>query len=95
MCLGVPGKIARWIDRAPLTAQAELDFEGIRRVCQMACVTEAEVGDYVLVHAGLAITRIDSEAAEELLRTLRSLGQDTEAGQESKQEENSQPEKSA
>ncbi len=87
MCLGVPGKIARWIDRAPLTAQAELDFEGIRRVCQMACVTEAEVGDYVLVHAGLAITRIDAEAAEELLRTLRSLGQEEVADQDPQPEE--------
>lgn len=75
MCLGIPGRVARWINREPLKAKAELDFEGIRRVCQMACVTEAEVGDYVLVHAGLAISRIDSSAAEELLRTLRSLGQ--------------------
>lgn len=75
MCLGIPGKIARWIDREPLSARAEIEFEGVRRVCQMACVTEAEVGDYVLVHAGLAISRIDSAAAEELLRTLHSLGQ--------------------
>lgn len=75
MCLGIPGRVACWINREPLKAQAELDFEGIRRVCQMACVTEAEVGDYVLVHAGLAISRIDAVAAEELLRTLHSLGQ--------------------
>jgi len=82
MCLGVPGKVTRWIDREPLTAQAELDFEGIRRICQMACATEAEVGDYVLVHAGLAISRIDAAAAEELLRTLHSLGQNEAPGNE-------------
>ena len=74
MCLGVPGKVTRWIDRDALTALAEIDFGGIRRNCQMACVTEADVGDYVLVHAGVGLAMIDAAAAEELLHTLSSLG---------------------
>lgn len=74
MCLGVPGRIMHWIDRDPLTALAEIDFGGIRRNCQMACVTEADVGDYVLVHAGIGLAVIDAAAAEELLRTLNSIG---------------------
>lgn len=73
MCLGVPGRVTLWVDRDPLTALAEIDFGGIRRNCQMACVTEADVGDYVLVHAGIGLAIIDALAAEELLRTLNSI----------------------
>lgn len=74
MCLGVPGQVAGWIDRDPLMATAEIDFGGVRKRCQMACVPEAKEGDYVLVHAGIALTIIDREAAEELLKTLAALG---------------------
>ncbi len=70
MCLGVPGKVVRWVDRDPLFARAEIEFDGVRRVCHMACVTEAAEGDYVVVHAGIAISRIDGVAAESLLREL-------------------------
>lgn len=75
MCLGVPGKVVRWLDRDPLLATAEIQFGPVRKSCQMACVPDAAEGDYVLVHAGVAITRIDPEAAERLLATLASLGE--------------------
>ncbi len=58
MCLGLPGKVVAWIDRDPLFARAEIDFGGVRKVCHMACVPEAELGDYVVVHAGIAISRV-------------------------------------
>jgi hydrogenase expression/formation protein HypC len=73
MCLGVPGRIAVWIDRDPLMATADIDFGGMKKRCQMACVPEAKEGDYVLVHAGIALTVIDSDAAERLLATLENL----------------------
>jgi len=76
MCLGVPGRVVRWIDRDPTFASAELEFDGIRRVCHMACVPEAEVGDYAIVHAGVAISRIDVGEAERLLAELAILGDD-------------------
>jgi hydrogenase expression/formation protein HypC len=66
MCLGVPGRVVRWLDRAELTAAAEIDFGGVRKPCHMACVPDAAEGDYVLVHAGIAIAILDP-AAEELL----------------------------
>lgn len=75
MCLGVPGRVVEWLDRDPLLARAQIEFEGVRRVCHLACVPEAEVGDYVIVHAGVAISRIDAEAAERLLDELRSIGE--------------------
>lgn len=74
MCLGIPGRVAAWIDRDALMAVADIDFGGVTKRCQMACVPEAEVGEYVLVHAGIALTIIDSDAAAKLLDALISLG---------------------
>lgn len=76
MCLGIPGKVVRWIERDDTLAQAEVEFDGVRRVCHMACVTEAEVGDYVIVHAGIAISRIDPDEAQRVFDELASLGDD-------------------
>lgn len=59
MCLGTPGRVVRWLDRSELTAEAELDFGGVTKRCHMACVPDANVGDYVLVHAGIAIAIIE------------------------------------
>lgn len=59
MCLGVPGRVHHWLDRSELTAAAEIDFGGVRKRCHMACVPQAEVGDIVLVHAGVALTILD------------------------------------
>ena len=75
MCLGVPGRVVRWLERDPLLGAAEIDFGGVRKPCQMACVPDAKEGEYVLVHAGVALTTIDAEAAAELLRTLAALGE--------------------
>lgn len=76
MCLGVPGKVVRWVDRDPLTGTAEIDFSGVTRHCHMACVPQAQVGDYVLVHAGVALTVIDQDAARQTLLDLIPEPQD-------------------
>ncbi|HVJ67946.1 MAG TPA: HypC/HybG/HupF family hydrogenase formation chaperone [Caulifigura sp.] len=73
MCLGVPGQVIRWINRDPIFASAEVEFGGVRRTCSMACVPEIDVGQYVIVHAGIAISRIDEEAARRTLADLASL----------------------
>lgn len=73
MCLAIPGKVVRWLDRDETLARAEVEFGAIRKVCHMACVLDAAEGDYVLVHAGVAITRIDTAAAEQTLRDLARL----------------------
>ena len=70
MCLGVPGRLAAWINHDPLMAAADIDFGGVKKRIHMACVPDAEVGDYVLVHAGVALTVINREAADQLLNTL-------------------------
>ncbi len=76
MCLGIPGKVVRWIDRDETFAQAEIEFDGVRRVCHMACVNEANEGDYVIVHAGIAISRIDAAEAQRIFEELAALGDD-------------------
>lgn len=73
MCLAVPGKIVRWIERDSPFSRAEVEFDGICRECQMACVPDAEIGEYVIVHAGVAISQVDALAAEKLLRELSTL----------------------
>ncbi|QGQ26028.1 HypC/HybG/HupF family hydrogenase formation chaperone [Gimesia benthica] len=76
MCLGIPGKIVRWLEREGVFAQAEVEFDGVRRVVHMACVTEAEEGEFVIVHAGIAISRVDPEEAEQIFKTLAAMGDD-------------------
>lgn len=76
MCLGIPGRVVRWLDRNSILAQAEIEFGGVRRVCQMACVLEAAEGDYVIVHAGVAISRVDAAEAEHTLAALAGLDDD-------------------
>lgn len=76
MCLGIPGKIVRWLERDGVFAQAEVEFDGVRRVVHMACVTEAEEGEFVIVHAGIAISRVDPEEAEQIFKTLAAMGDD-------------------
>lgn len=79
MCLGVPGRVARWLDRDPLMATAEIDFGGITKRCQMACVPEAREGDYVLVHAGVALTTLDHQEAERRQALLDAALSDAES----------------
>ena len=73
MCLGVPGKVVEWIDHDPVFGRAMIEFGAIRRECHMACVPDARVGDYVIVHAGIAITRVNEEEAQRTLQDFASI----------------------
>jgi len=75
MCLGVPGRVSECLGEIDGLAFAVVEFAGLhRRICT-SCVPEAAPGDYVLVHAGIAITRIDAAEAERTLQLLRELGE--------------------
>jgi hydrogenase expression/formation protein HypC len=73
MCLAVPGKVVDWLERRPPFSTATVEFAGVRRQVNMACVPDAAAGDFVLVHAGIAISRIDAAEAERVLVTLAEL----------------------
>jgi hydrogenase expression/formation protein HypC len=75
MCLAIPGRVTRWLNRDATFAQAEVEFEGVRRVCHMACVPNVEEGDYVIVHAGVAISRLNEVEARQTLEDFARLGE--------------------
>jgi hydrogenase expression/formation protein HypC len=80
MCLAVPGQVVEWLERNPPFSTAAVEFGGVRRRVSMECVPDAKLGDYVLVHAGIAISQIDPEEAAQVLETLQQLdlGDETE-----------------
>ena len=79
MCLGIPGRIVRIDDDA--RKLATVDVGGVRRQINIACIVddahplESCVGEWVLVHVGFAMARIDERAANETLRILTELGE--------------------
>jgi hydrogenase expression/formation protein HypC len=74
MCLAVPGRLVERLADDDGLAAGLVEFAGLRRKVCLECVPEAQVGEYVIVHAGLAISRLDAQEAERLLETLRQLG---------------------
>ncbi len=88
MCLGVPGKVVEWANTDSVFASARIEFAGLTRVCSMACVPEAQIGDYVVVHAGIAISRIDEAAAKLAMQELETM----DLAEEFEQMKQSQPE---
>lgn len=74
MCLGVPGKILDCYESQGLR-MARIQFGGIVREACLECVPEAGAGDFVLVHVGFAISRMDEEEAARAYRLLEELGQ--------------------
>ncbi|MBT9544060.1 MAG: HypC/HybG/HupF family hydrogenase formation chaperone [Candidatus Sericytochromatia bacterium] len=73
MCLALPGEIIAIIDPDDLLLPAKVSFGGIIKEISLAYVPEAQVGDYVLVHVGFALSLLDPEAAEKVLADLQTL----------------------
>src|SRR6188472_1834683 len=75
MCLAVPGKILSIVGEDPLQRAGRISFGGIVKEVNLAFVPEAKVGDYVVVHVGLAISTVDEEEAERTLQYFREMGE--------------------
>ncbi|MGA2060293.1 MAG: HypC/HybG/HupF family hydrogenase formation chaperone [Thermoguttaceae bacterium] len=76
MCLGVPGKLVEIHPPADLQLpMGKVEFGGIYKDICLAYTPEAQVGDYVLVHVGFAISRIDQTEAEEIFSYLNEIGE--------------------
>jgi hydrogenase expression/formation protein HypC len=79
MCLGIPGRVVRITD--PARQLAMVDVSGVAREVNLACIVgpdhplDACVGDWVLVHVGFAMSRIDEAEAALTLETLTQLGE--------------------
>ena len=74
MCLGIPGKVAETYQQNDLP-MAKVEFGGIRKEICLSYVPEAVVGDYVIVHVGFAISRIDEKEAAEIFDYLKQIGE--------------------
>jgi len=74
MCLAVPGRVLSIVGDGELR-MARIDFSGVTREACLAFVPEAQVGDYVLVHVGFALTRVDEDVARQTLDALRAIGE--------------------
>ncbi len=73
MCLAIPGKILEIQEMGPMRA-ARVQFGGIVREVSLSFVPEANLGDYVMVHVGYAISRVDSVEAERTYKLLEEMG---------------------
>jgi len=77
MCLAIPGKVVEPYDQGGLR-MARVKFGGIVREACLEYLPETQVGEYVLVHVGFAITRVDEVEAERTYQALKDLDQLTE-----------------
>ena len=73
MCLAVPGRVLSIDDEGETTRSGRVTFGGIERRVSLAFVPEAAVGDYVLVHVGFALTKIDEAEAAKVFEYLRHI----------------------
>jgi hydrogenase expression/formation protein HypC len=79
MCVGIPGRVTEIVDAEHRIAT--VDVGGIRRKINLACIVDQEhpvescVGEWVLIHVGFAMSRIDEKEAQETLKLLEELGE--------------------
>jgi hydrogenase expression/formation protein HypC len=76
MCLAIPGKVVEIVD--PVLQIAKVEVAGVRRNVNIGLLTgdeRPELGDYVLIHVGFALSKIDEREAMETLRMLEGLGE--------------------
>ncbi|MDC0834564.1 hydrogenase assembly protein HupF [Leptolyngbya valderiana BDU 20041] len=73
MCLAVPGKILEIFGDDYLTKTGKVSFGGVVKTVSLAYVPDAEIGDYVVVHVGFALSKIDEEAAKQTLSDLQQI----------------------
>lgn len=72
MCLAVPGKVIE-VKGEDIARKGVVDFGGTKREVGLAFVPDVKIGDWVLIHAGLALNAIDEDEAERTLAELKEL----------------------
>jgi hydrogenase expression/formation protein HypC len=73
MCLAVPGRVLSTVE-VDGTLMAEVDFGGVRKEVCLQYIPDAAVGEYVIVHVGFAIQRLDERSARQTLADFERLG---------------------
>jgi hydrogenase expression/formation protein HypC len=75
MCLAIPGKVVSIVDDDSLMRAGKVSFGGIVKEVNLAYVPEAKIDDYVIVHAGFAISILDESEAQQVFKYLEEMGQ--------------------
>jgi hydrogenase expression/formation protein HypC len=75
MCLAIPGRITALTGDDSLLRMGRVDFGGVSKEISLAFVPEAEIGEYVLVHVGFAISRVSEAEARRVFEYLDELGE--------------------
>ncbi|NBC64992.1 MAG: HypC/HybG/HupF family hydrogenase formation chaperone [Bacteroidetes bacterium] len=78
MCLGIPGKVIQIREKEEELTMGKVSFGGLVKEVCLSYVPEAEVGDYVIVHVGFALNRIDEQEANKVFEYLEQLGETDE-----------------
>jgi len=75
MCLAIPGKVLSISgDEDPVTRMGRIDFSGVIKQASLAYVPEVQIGDYVIVHVGFALSKVDELEAQKVFEYLRQMG---------------------
>ena len=80
MCLAVPGRVVNIFGDDPAFRSGSVDFCGVRKTINLAFTPEVQPGDFILVHVGFAISRIDGEEAARTFKYLEHIGALAEEG---------------
>jgi hydrogenase expression/formation protein HypC len=78
MCLAIPGQVLEITDTDPVTRTGRVSFGGIVKEVNLACVPDAGVDEYVIVHVGFAISKLDEAEAHRVFAYLREMDELTE-----------------
>ena len=73
MCLAIPGKITSMQGDDPLFRTGKVDFGGVLKEVSLAYVPEGKIGDYVIVHAGFALSKVDEDEAAKVFEYLKQM----------------------
>lgn len=73
MCLAVPGKVESIRGDDPLTRMGRVNFGGIVREASLAYVPDVQVGDYVIVHVGFALNKVNEAEAQKIFAYLKEM----------------------
>ncbi len=73
MCLGIPGEVISIDESEPSLRMAKVKFGGVIKEVSLALTPEAKVGDYVIVHAGVAISVIDEDEAMRIMAEFATM----------------------
>ena len=73
MCLAIPGRVESISGEDPITRLGRINFGGVIKEASLAYVPEAQVGEYVIVHAGFALSKVDEVEAQQIFEYLQRM----------------------